>query len=202
MQSEQIDKLVSALAKAQGQFLPIGKDKSAKIVSKKTGAQYSYDYADLGTILASVRKPLAENGLAIMQPVAIGDGVVHITTLLAHESGQWIDAGLTMPVGDRDDARSVASAITYGRRYSLIALIGVAPSDEDDDGEATSVKPNQMAPIGERPNRPIVARADVKAGFEPPPPSDHDAPPNVNRAGKKVDAKPLTTDLTEDSIPF
>lgn len=133
--SVELAKLFAALAKAQGTFDPIGKDKSAKITMKAGGA-YSYRYADLAAILSAVRLSLSANGLAILQLIEVAQDGVVVTTILAHTSGQRVVTALRLPIDDPHDPRSVASAITYARRYSLISLIGVAPSDEDDDGEA------------------------------------------------------------------
>lgn len=138
--SPTIEALTGALAKAQGQFPAIGKDKTAKIQTK-AGAAYSYTYADLATILAAIRKPLSDNALAILQPVHVTGRTVSVTTILAHGSGQWVADVLDMPIADPTDARSVASAMTYSRRYGLIALLGIAPADGEDDDGAQAVTP-------------------------------------------------------------
>lgn len=145
--SATIEALTVALAKAQGQFPAIEKDKTARIQTK-SGTTYSYSYADLASILAAVRKPLSDNALAIMQPIKVNGRTVSVTTVLAHSSGQWVADELDMPIGDSTDARSLASAVTYARRYGLIALLGIAPAEEDDDGaQATTEKaPVSIAP--------------------------------------------------------
>lgn len=128
--SSRIEQLVIALSKAQAEFGPIEKDKTAKINSPK--GNYSYDYADLATILTVVRPVLAKHGLAVFQPVSMNNGTVNVKTVVAHGSGQWIANEIGFKAGD-GDPRSVAGVITYGRRYGLITMIGVAPSDEDND---------------------------------------------------------------------
>ena len=150
--SEGLANLFAALAATQGAYPIIEKDKTASIASKRTGATFTYDYVDLATILAAVRAPLAANKLAVLQMTTpdpdSGNGVL-ITTLLGHASGEWIESQIAMPVDEGSDARSVASAITYGRRYGLIALIGVAPSEEDDDGAGaadTTARPGASRP--------------------------------------------------------
>jgi hypothetical protein len=158
--SPTIAALTVALAKAQGQFPAIGKDKTARIATK-TGAAYSYTYADLATILAAVRKPLADNALALLQPVHVNGRSVSVTTIVAHGSGQWVADELTMPIGDPSDARSVASAITYSRRYALLSLLALAPAEEDDDADAATTRP---APPPARPTRtPPPAGESVRA---------------------------------------
>jgi hypothetical protein len=144
--SASIATLVAALAKAQLHFPEIGKDRVA-VIRTKSGGEFTYAYADLATVVTAVRKPLAENGLAILQPVHIADARVAVTTVLAHASGEWVASTLALPVADAADARSLASSITYARRYGLIALVGVAAADEDDDGEATvAAAPARRAP--------------------------------------------------------
>ena len=75
---------------------------------------------------------------------------VSVVTVLAHSSGEWVSAELALPITDPGDARSLASAVTYARRYGLIALVGVAPADEDDDGDgavASKVSRPKQEPV-------------------------------------------------------
>jgi hypothetical protein len=143
--SRTIAALVTALAKAQGQFPDIGKGKRADIQTRG-GARYSYAYADLATVIAAIRPPLAANELSLSQPVAVAGGMVHITTILFHASGEWISTLLTLPVNDPTDVRSLASAITYAKRYSVLSFLAIAPADEDDDG-AGAVAPEKPATV-------------------------------------------------------
>jgi hypothetical protein len=94
--------------------------------------RYKYAYADLGTALSEIRPVLAKQSLAVLQPVTNGaKGTVLVETLLLHESGEW--ASVTLEMTGVTDPHSMGSAITYGRRYSLLAVLGVAT--EDDDGK-------------------------------------------------------------------
>lgn len=127
--SEQINELAAALAKAQAAFGPVKKERTARINSAK--GNYSYRYADLSDVLDSVRKSLAANGLAIVQPITWTDGHAWLATRLIHSSGQWIES--VYPLGNYDRPQEMGSAITYARRYTLTALLGIA-ADEDDDG--------------------------------------------------------------------
>src|SRR5262245_42687836 len=97
--SPAIEQLTLALAKAQGAFPAIARDKQARIQTK-TGTAYSYTYADLASILAAVRKPLSENALAILQPIRVSGRSVSVTTILAHGSGQWVADELELPIGE------------------------------------------------------------------------------------------------------
>jgi ERF superfamily len=166
--SSSIAALVASLAKAQGAFPDVEKGKRAHIATK-AGGHFSYQYADLATILAAVRKPLADNELAILQPVQVSGNRVSVTTVLAHASGEWVASDLALPIGDPTDARSLASALTYGRRYGVIALLGIAPRDEDDDAaaavtpEARTAKPSRAAsPVAQSvPTETAVPAADT-----------------------------------------
>ena len=96
-------------------------------------------YAPLNEILNEVRPILAKNGLSVIQsPSGDGDKVI-ITTLLMHESGEWIEACPLVLKTDRPTAQGAGSAITYGRRYSLAAVLGIS-SEDDDDGNGAEVK--------------------------------------------------------------
>ena len=116
--SEQISELAAALAAAQGMM--------ENAVMNRVNPHFKSKYADLAAIFDAARKPLSANGLAIVQ--TIGDGVLH--TRLLHTSGQWIASEHPLPMSGRP--QEIGSALTYARRYSLSALIGIA-ADEDDD---------------------------------------------------------------------
>ena len=121
--SEQISELAAALAVAQGMM--------ENAIMNRTNPHFKTKYADLAAVLNAARKPLSANGLAIVQ--TIGDGVLH--TRLLHTSGQWIASEHPLPMSGRP--QEIGSALTYARRYSLSALIGIA-ADEDDDANAAS----------------------------------------------------------------
>jgi hypothetical protein len=127
--SESIGELAAALAKAQGQIEHAAKGSVNPHLRSR--------YADLASVWAAIREPLSANGLAVIQNLALDAGHVHCTTLLVHSSGQWVENTLSVPVkaaAGTSDAQQIGSAATYVRRYSLMATVGVAPSD--DDGEA------------------------------------------------------------------
>lgn len=126
LKSEQINELVAALAKAQGQIE--GAKKSSSNPSFKS------KYADLAECWNTCREALTANEISVIQmPEEINEnGRLNITTMLAHSSGQYISSTLTMTV-TKLDPQAIGSAITYGRRYALAAMVGLA--QEDDDGE-------------------------------------------------------------------
>jgi ERF superfamily len=109
--------------------------------------QFNSKYSTLGNVINTVKEPMTENGLSFIQePFVTEDGLhVEITTLLMHESGEWMESRpLTLPAFKMGkggvkvyDAQAAGIAITYGRRYSLTAILGIS-SEEDDDGNGVS----------------------------------------------------------------
>ena len=99
----------------------------------------------LGSLMRSVREPLALAGLAIVQAPAIevgqGGNRVSVTTRIIHRSGQWIEASVSIAISANAAAQVVGSAITYARRYGLTALLGIASGDDDDGAQAQSSPP-------------------------------------------------------------
>lgn len=133
--SEKIGDLAKALATAQGQFKPIRRE--------SVNPFYKSKYADLAAIIEGTREALAKNGLAFVQTVSV-NGDVTVETMLMHESGQWIRSAIALkPKGD--DPQAAGSTITYGRRYSLGAIIGVASEDDDDGNSASKAAAAQPA---------------------------------------------------------
>jgi hypothetical protein len=130
-QSDQINELGMALAKAQGQIEGAKKDSANPFFKSK--------YADLSSVWDAIRKALSDNGLSVIQSPEDAENGITVESMILHSSGQWIKSRYTMPVS-KLDAQAVGSAITYARRYALAAMIGVAPED-DDGNKAVSAKP-------------------------------------------------------------
>ena len=129
--SHEIAKLAAALSKAQGEFQSIHAEKTGQLGHRK------YRYADLASFLTSVRGVLSKHGLAIIQRPLPSDGeLVVLETMITHESGEWIAGELCIKAGNTT-AQAIGSALTYARRYSLSAMLGLATED-DDDGKAAS----------------------------------------------------------------
>jgi hypothetical protein len=145
--SDQINELAGALAKAQGAITGAVKD--------ATNPHFKTKYADLASVWDACRKPLSDNGLAVIQTVSTLPDGVQITTMLVHSSGQRIVEDLVMVPRDASP-QSVGSCITYGRRYALSAMVGVAP--EEDDAEAAQGR-NQ-------PTKPQGVPAQAPAGYD------------------------------------
>lgn len=128
----QYDKLYAALAKAQGEITAAEAKSEVEVRKKETNAfLYSFKYADLAACLDVIRKPLSDNGLALIQiPSLLDGGVVQMETILGHESGQSISCTMTM-VPDRTGPQAIGTCMSYLRRYSLCAMVGVAQFDDD-----------------------------------------------------------------------
>ncbi len=134
---DQAVKWIEAFTKAQAEFPTIAKTKTADM------GTYSYTYADLGDIIEAVRPILVEHGLAFAQSAVTLDGKVGIETRVYHTAGHVEVFGpLYLPAGN--DARSAGSAVTYARRYSLTAALGIT-SDEDADGAGAETPPPDTA---------------------------------------------------------
>lgn len=128
-----IGDLAAALAKAQGEFTAAERDHMAKVTSKKgEQSSYSYAYADLQAYLEVCRKPLADNGLSFIQDVGVDGQKATVSTMLIHASGQWLESNPLSLAASDSMPQSIGSAITYARRYSLSAVLGMA-SEADDD---------------------------------------------------------------------
>jgi len=141
MKSESIAALAKALSAAQGEMTHATKD--AENPAFKRGAKAS-TYADLASVIDAIREPFAKHGLSYVQILEPHDTRVIVTTKLMHESGQWIDSTISLPVASQT-AHGYGSAITYARRYPLAAIAGI--SQADDDGNAASGKQEPAAPV-------------------------------------------------------
>lgn len=126
-QSEAINELAAALSKAQGEMQAAIKD--------KVNPFFKSYYADLGSIWDAARPVLSKYGLCVMQTTEMttdASKIIMVTTL-AHTSGQWVKSYLPLNPS-KNDSQGIGAAITYLRRYSLSAIVGVV-CDDDDDGE-------------------------------------------------------------------
>jgi hypothetical protein len=130
--SEQIDKLATALAKAQGAL-----DDASK---SSINPHFKSRYASLDAVRTAIREPLSLNGLSYVQCARAGQGFVEVETVLMHASGQFIAETLTMPAA-QNTAQGFGTALTYCRRYSLMAMVGIAAVEDDDDGHAATHQP-------------------------------------------------------------
>ncbi len=138
--SADIGELAKALATFQGKVGSVGKGSTAK-VEKDGRLLYSYKYADLASVLEATREERAAAGLSVAQ-FPTGDAVSGITlvTTLLHSSGQWMRGNLMLKPTDTKP-QTIGSLITYMRRYSYSAALGIATEEDDDGAAAQGGKP-------------------------------------------------------------
>ena len=155
LQSAEIGEIAAALSVAQAEINPAEKNATNPHLKNK--------YANISAIYDAVREVLPKHGLCVVQTMLPTDGTrAHVRTTLAHKSGQWFASECVMPLDRQGGAQGMGSAITYARRYSLSAILGVV-ADEDDDGNGAQGR-NNRAQIEKD-------RAAAKAN-NPSPPSD------------------------------
>ena len=125
--SETIGKIAGALAKAQSGMTMIECNSSNPFFNSK--------YASLSAVLEVALPKLNENGIALVQGNRWGntDSGFYITSMLVHSSGEWIKSEIRMPISKKD-AHGIGAATTYGRRYLLSSMVGVAQADDDGNG--------------------------------------------------------------------
>src|SRR5262252_7899251 len=130
--SEQINELTASLVKAQAAVKAPALD--------STNPHFRNRYASLGAVREAVLPAFLDHGLAIVQSPGTGEGGPVLVTTIVHTSGQWWELEpFRLPV-QRADAQGYGSALTYARRYSLLAIAGVV-AEEDDDGNEASRPP-------------------------------------------------------------
>lgn len=143
--SESIANLVKALSALQGELTDSNRN--------ALNPHFKSRYSDLSEVLGNLRPLLAKNQLALSQFPSFENGIVSVTSLLAHASGEWIESTASAPA-PKQDVQGVGSAITYLKRYSAAAIVGMASADQDDDG-------NSVSTIQKIENKPIV-KQEVK----------------------------------------
>ena len=130
-ESATTEKLHEALAKAQGEFPPIGYNKENPYFKNR--------YADFDSIVRAVRPALSKYGLSVTQQTVLSkDGATVLKTKLRHVSGQWIETQARV-LPTKNDAQSYASALTYMKRYSYTALLNITTTDDVSDDDAETV---------------------------------------------------------------
>ena len=171
--SESIAALAGALAKAQLQIEPASKN--------ATNPHFRSHYADLASIWDACRGPLNTNGLSIVQFPCDGDvGRIGLCTMIVHSSGEWMSETITVKAL-KEDPQFLGGVLTYLRRYSLAAVVGVTAT-EDDDGNAASTPANSRV------------SAPAPRPYIPPPvsPPAVNAPPVAQKASvPAVNAPPM-----------
>jgi ERF superfamily len=134
--SESIGTIAAALAKAQAELINPEKSLVATVWSDgRRGAAQTFRYAPLSSGLDIVRKTLSQHEIATVQTTSIDEaaGIVRLSTVLAHASGEWIASEWPVcPIAETDRPQRMGAALTYARRYSLFTLVGIAGEDDLD----------------------------------------------------------------------
>jgi hypothetical protein len=131
-----MNNIAPAFIKAKRAFGPALKD--------KTNPAFRSKYADLGACIDAVEDALLANGIAFIQETSEDATGVTVETVFLHESGEERRCGKLHVPASKQDPQGYGSALTYARRYSLMAACGIAP--EDDDGNAASKSPGKAQP--------------------------------------------------------
>ena len=130
--SDRVDAISAALAKAQGQI--------ANPTKGAVNPHFRSQYSDLASGLNAIRAALSANAIAVVQTTMLAnDDTLILRTALCHASGQWIISAwpvVKLPA----PPQVIGSALTYARRYTLFALVGIAGEGDDDNGNAASAK--------------------------------------------------------------
>lgn len=124
--------IAAALAKAQAEM--------GKALKDSVNPAFRSKYADLGSVMDACLPALNRHGIAVIQPIISDEFGRFVQTVLIHESGETLECSVPLIVG-KQDMQGLGSAITYGRRYGLMSMAGIAP--EDDDGNAAAAAPVQ-----------------------------------------------------------
>ena len=130
--------IAAAFVKAQKEFAPA--------LKTNTNPAFKSKYVSLDGCIEAVIDALNSNGIALMQPTHLDDKGVTVETIFLHESGEMLSGGKLHVPAAKQDPQGYGSALTYARRYSLMAACGIAPED-DDDGNASSRRGPDVAAI-------------------------------------------------------
>ncbi len=151
--SGSIGTLAAALAKAQGELVNPEKSLVATIrVDRRGGAEQTFRYAPLSSGLDIVRKILGQHEIATVQTTSIDQtaGMVNLTTVLAHSSGEWIASDWPVcGISETATPHRMGAALTYARRYGLFTLVGIAGEDDLDAPDLST--PTSQASVPEKP---------------------------------------------------
>ena len=147
--SETIGAIAAALAKAQIELANPEKSLTATIHSPfPREGDRTFRYASLSSGLEIVRKCLGQHEIATVQTTAIDKeaGLIHLTTVLAHSSGEWMSSDWPVcPVSETAAPHRMGAALTYARRYALFTLVGIAGEDDLDAPDLATVNGNETS---------------------------------------------------------
>ncbi len=124
--SDELQDLFSSLAQAQSEM--------PAVCGNKENPYFKERYIDLGDMITASRPSLTKYGLSVLQQILPNDGQMLLHTILSHSSGQWIESRIRI-IPPKNDIRTMDSYVTYLRRCSYGALVGIVGANDDDDGE-------------------------------------------------------------------
>jgi hypothetical protein len=158
--SDSVAALAAALAKAQVELVNPEKSLTAVLRAARPGeAERSFRYAPLASGLEIVRKALGQHEIATVQTTAVepATGIVTLTTMLAHASGEWIASDWPVcAVAETANPQRMGAALTYARRYALFTLVGIAGEDDLDAPDLCAPSPSSTSsPPHEQPFKPL-----------------------------------------------
>jgi hypothetical protein len=134
--------LIVARTKASAAIKAIVKDKRATVQSRKDGGRsYEYAYADLADVISAVEEALSSHELAVIQTTQERARGAFLVTILAHSSGEWLASEIRLKALDAGP-QAHGSELTYLRRYQTLAILGIAP-EQDDDGKVAQDRADQ-----------------------------------------------------------
>jgi hypothetical protein len=142
--------IATALVKAQKAFGPA--------LKSSTNPHFKSRYADLSACVEAVIAGLNDNGITLIQKCYDCPNGVMVETIFVHESGEMLECGILHVPAIKQDPQSYGSALTYARRYSLMAACGIAP--EEDDGNAASGKKEFVSTVNENQIADLMAAMD------------------------------------------
>jgi hypothetical protein len=166
--SERIGAIAAALARAQAALTNPAKTLTAVIRSPFPREEdRTFRYASLASGLDIVRKTLSQQEIATVQTTRMEQGQIHLTTLLAHASGEWISSDLPVCASKEVEApHRMGAALTYARRYALFALVGIAGEDDLDAPDVlteppVATEPKTIPRPQGKPSKGVLNRAPV-----------------------------------------
>jgi hypothetical protein len=148
--------IATALVKAQKSFGPA--------LKSSTNPHFKSRYADLAACVEAVISGLNDNGIALIQKCYNCDNGVMVETMFVHESGEMLECGTLHVPASKQDPQGYGSALTYARRYSLMAACGIAP--EDDDGNSASRRTEIKTTVNESQLADLMAAMDETTTLE------------------------------------
>ena len=165
--SESVAAIATALAKAQTELANPEKAMVGTVYNNRSDSPQSFRYASLSSGLDIIRKTLGSQQIAIAQTTDIdrANGMVNLTTVLLHTSGEWISSDWPVcRLSETSAPRRMGAALTYARRYALFTMVGIAGEDDLDAPDVINDQPSgDKAVDSGRAANPSIAPAPVRS---------------------------------------